>query len=155
MFVARKNSRTTTAACVSAQFRLLSPNGMTAIIVAALPDTEAEKPRDTLPGDEPKRLGLLHLQVLKLMAKRPRRRCAMPIQTAGLLFDVLFDFSADFLGNLRRQKNSFDDLGRRTRSLVAVEQHPGRASAHPKDSGLLRGRIITSSHKRLAYLGEL
>ena len=33
---ARKNSRTTTAACVSAQFRLLSLDKMTAIIVAAL-----------------------------------------------------------------------------------------------------------------------
>ena len=36
MFVARKNSRTTTAVCVSAQFRFLSLNRMTAIIVAAL-----------------------------------------------------------------------------------------------------------------------
>src|SRR6516162_7791304 len=102
MFVARKNSRTTTAACVSAQFRLLSPNGMTAIIVAALPDTEAEKTRGHIARDEPKRrLGLLHLQVLKLMAKRPCRRCAMPIVAADLLLDILLDFSPGSLGNLR------------------------------------------------------
>ena len=75
---------------------------MTAIIVAALPDTEAEKPRDTLPGDEPKRLGLLHLQVLKLVAERPRRRFAMPIEAADLLLDILLDFSAGSLGNPRR-----------------------------------------------------
>src|SRR6516162_9351118 len=80
----------------------------------------------------------------------------MPIQAADLLLDILFDFSADFLGNLRRQKNSFDDLGRRTSSLVVVEQPPGRASAQPKNSGLLRGRIISRrSHQRFAYLCEL
>jgi hypothetical protein len=49
----------------------------------------------------------------------------------------------------------FDYFGRRTGSFVPVEQTPGRASAQPKNSGLLRVRIITRSHQRFAYLCEL
>src|SRR5262245_6982298 len=80
-------------------------------------------------------------QVTKLIAKRARSPLAMSIDATAFLLDVLFDFSSHDCREARRRKNAFDDIGGRTRSLIAVEHNPGGASAHPKCSRLLGGRI--------------
>jgi len=47
-------------------------------------------------------LVMIVLPELKLLAKRLRPLFAVPIKAADLLLDVLLDFSAYSLGNLRR-----------------------------------------------------
>jgi hypothetical protein len=89
---ARKNSRTTTAVCVSVRFRLSSLDRMTAIIVAALL-RYGRNPRPWYRGTYRSVLWFeIAMAGVKLIAKPLRPLFAMPILAADLVLDVLFDF---------------------------------------------------------------
>jgi hypothetical protein len=85
---------------------------------------------------------------MKLIAKCPRPRLAVPVQAPDLLLDILFDFSSRCWRKVRRRKNAFDDnsegpallsrlsstqaVGRetpRTAACLAVVSHPAAINA--------------------------
>jgi len=59
---------------------------------------------------------------MKLVTSARIADTEMPIQAADPVRNVLFDFASHCWRNIRRRKNTLDDLGRRTGSFVAVEE---------------------------------